>query len=67
MKQIRELLQKMKHVTYKELAGMFKVHRGTIRRWTQSGKMPRPVMVNSRKAMFDATEVIQHMNKWKRG
>ena len=67
MQQIRELLQKMKHVTYNELAVMFDVHRNTIRRWSQAGRMPRPILITKRKALFDTGEVIQYMNKWKRG
>jgi len=44
-------------VTYAELAGVFNVTIQTVRDWTQTGYLPRPLRIAGRNARLDREQV----------
>lgn len=52
------------YLTYKQLAEMLSVDRGTIRRWVNAGTFPQPSKLG-RTVLFNAREVEEHLEAHK--
>jgi predicted site-specific integrase-resolvase len=47
-------------LTYNEIAEIFDIDHGTLRRWVSSGKFIQPYKISHTKALFKTTEI----NEW---